>query len=198
MKKLLIASMIVGLTGCSSPQTVEDAKSFASCTFPDAPTVQAPDWICDVMPVDIGAGAKGYAKKSAAGMSTMRMIAVNDARVALASEFEINVNNMFKQAVESTVTTSDNIVSEDVQETFASVTKNVVTRTLTNSKIIVSQVSPAGGLYVLVGMDKEAYQANLNTVVDEVTSKDSELWSKFNSDKAAEDLTNTLKSLTES
>ncbi len=196
MKKILIAGAIVAsLTACSSTQTVEEAQQFAPCTFPDAPTTEAPAWICDVMPTDLEAGAMGYAKKSIAGMSVMRKVAINDARVQLAAQFQTDVNNMFKQAVESSVsTTTTEGAMENVMETFESVTKNVVTRSLSNSKLIVSQVSPTGGLYVLVGMDKEAYQANINQVVDSA-SKEENLWNQFNSEKAAEDLNNALNSL---
>ncbi|MCG6391400.1 LPP20 family lipoprotein, partial [Vibrio fluvialis] len=79
-------------------------------------------------------------------------------------------------------------------ETFENVTKNVVTRSLSNSKLIVSQVSPTGGLYVLVGMDKATFQANVDQVVD-AASKDAKLWNQFNNEKAADDLTNALNSL---
>lgn len=196
MKKLFAISIIaMSLSACSSTQTVEQTQQFATCTFPDAPTVEAPAWICDVMPTDLAAGGMGYAKKSAAGMGIMRNIAINDARVQLASQFQIDVNNMFKQAIESTVnTTTLDGANENVVETFESVTKNLVSRSLSNSKLIVSQASPTGGLYVLVGMDKESYQANVNKVIDTV-NQDATLWNKFNNEKAAEDLSQALESL---
>lgn len=126
----------------------------------------------------------------------MRTVAVNNARVALASQFQVDINNMFKQAIEaSTETTTALGVNENVQETFESITKNVVTRTLTNSRLLVSQTSPSGGLYVLVGMDQAAYDMNVNKIVDEVTNEDSALWDQFNNEKAADDLAKALESL---
>ncbi|QFT09438.1 lipoprotein [Vibrio sp. THAF190c] len=194
MKKLLIAtSLVAALAGCQSNNaTVKEAQNFAPCTFPDAPTVSAPGWICDVIPSDIAAAAKGYSKKSAAGMSVMRKIAVNDARVNLAAEFETDVSNLFQAATEGVTSTSAaegvTLVTEDVQETFENITKTVVNKTLTNSRVIVSQASPTGGLYVLVGMDQAAYDANMNKVIDEVGGEDSALWDQFNNEKAAADL----------
>jgi hypothetical protein len=194
MKKLFIATSLVAvLAGCQSNNaTVKEAQNFAPCTFPDAPTVSAPGWICDVIPSDIAAAAKGYSKKSAAGMGVMRKIAVNDARVNLAAEFETDVNNLFQAATEGVTSTSAaegvTLLTEDVQETFENITKTVVNKTLTNSRIIVSQASPAGGLYVLVGMDQAAYDANMNKVIDEVGGEDSALWDQFNNEKAAADL----------
>ncbi|OCH25157.1 LPP20 family lipoprotein [Aliivibrio sp. 1S128] len=197
MKKLFIATAIMAtLAGCSSTQTVKETQTFATCTFPDSPTVEAPAWICDVMPKDLAAGATGYAKKSAAGMTIMRKIASNNARVALASQFQTDINNMFKQAIEGSVDTTTALGSnEQVLETFESITKNVVTRTLTNSRLIVSQTSPSGGLYVLVGMDQSAYDMNVNKIVDEVTNDDSALWNQFNNEQAADDLAKALESL---
>lgn len=201
MNKLLITTSLVAvLAGCqSNNSTVEQAQNFAPCTFPDAPTVAAPGWICDVIPSDIAAAAKGYSKKSAAGMGVMRKIAVNDARVNLAAEFETDVSNLFQAATEGVTSTSAaegvTLVTEDVQETFENITKTVVNKTLTNSRIIVSQASPTGGLYVLVGMDQAAYDANMNKVIDEVGGEDSALWNQFNDEKAAEDLAAVFDSL---
>jgi len=198
MKKILAATAIAAvIAGCSSKDTVKGAQNFAQCTFPDAVQIEAPSWICDVMPKDLAAGAKGYAKKSAAGMSVMRKVAVNDARVVLAQEFETDVNNLFKQAIEGSVkTTTDSGASEEMLETVQNITKTVVSKTLTNSRIIVSQVSPTGGLYVLVGMDEAAYKENVSKVVDEVTAQDSALWKKFNNKNAEKELTEALHSLT--
>ncbi|OED71671.1 hypothetical protein A143_17010 [Vibrio splendidus ZS-139] len=201
MKKLIIAtSLVTALAGCqSNNNTLEQAQNFASCTFPDAPTVEAPGWICDVVPTDVAIGATGYAKKSAAGMSVMRKIAVNDARVNLAAEFETDVSNLFQSATDGAVSTSAGegvtLVTENVQEAFENITKSVVSKRLTNSRILVSQASPAGGLYVLVGMDQAAYDANMNKIIDEVGGEDSALWNQFNDDKAAADLAAVFDSL---
>ncbi|CAK4074720.1 LPP20 family lipoprotein [Vibrio sp. 16] len=202
MKKTLISvSLVTLLAGCQSTNTisVEQAQNFAPCTFPDAPTVAAPGWICDVLPTGLAAGATGYSKKSPAGLNVMRKVAVNDARVNLASQFQTDVNNLFQQAIESSVTTSETLagteITEDVQETFENITKSVVTRSLTNSRVIVSQASPTGGVYVLVGMDQATFDANMNTVIDQVSGKDSALWDQFNNEQAAADLAEAFEAL---
>lgn len=201
MKKLIIAtSLITALVGCqSNNDTLEQAQNFASCTFPDAPTVEAPGWICDVVPTDVAIGATGYAKKSAAGMSVMRKIAMSDARVNLASAFESDVSNLFQSATDGATSTSAGegvtLVTENVQEAFEDITKSVVSKKLTNSRVLVSQTSPAGGLYVLVGMDQAAYDANMNKIIDEVGGEDSTLWNQFNDEKAAADLAAVFDSL---
>lgn len=196
MKKTLFAiGLIMTLSACQTTTTVQDVQNFAPCTFPDSPSDEAPAWVCDVMPTDLAAGATGYAKKSAAGMSLMKKVAVNNARVALASQFQTDVNNMFKQAIEGQIAT-DTLAgsSESVLETFEDVTKNVVTRSLSNSKVIVSQVSPAGGLYVLVGMDQQTFDTNVDKVVA-VAGEEAKLWDQFNNENAAKELSQALESL---
>ncbi len=55
-------------------------------------------------------------------------------------------------------------VNEAVFESFENATKTVVSRSLINSKVLMSQMSPTGGLYVLVGMNEQAYKTNVNSV----------------------------------
>ncbi|OBU29180.1 hypothetical protein C0Z01_09275 [Photobacterium kishitanii] len=201
INKTILSIFIVGvLSSCASTSTstIVENQNFSTCTYPDAPKDKAPAWICDVMPSDISTAAMGYAKKNAAGLSVMRKVAMNDARVMLASQFEIDVNNMFKQAMSATTETANNdgidSVNEAVFESFENATKTVVSRSLINSKVLMSQMSPTGGLYVLVGMNEQAYKTNVNSVVAAV-GQDSKLWKKFNNEKAAENLTKVLDSL---
>lgn len=194
MKKIIFTTIYLALAGCQSTETVESAQNYATCTFPDAPSTEAPSWVCDVMPEDLAIAATGYAKKSQSGMSIMRKVAVNDARVNLASEFQTDVSSMFKQAIESSSKTTEADAEENVVDVVESVTKNVVSKSLTNSRIIVSQVSPSGGLYVLIGMNDSAYKANVGKIVDTI-GEDSKLWNQFNNEKTAEDLSNALQSL---
>ncbi|MGB0894937.1 MAG: LPP20 family lipoprotein [Parashewanella sp.] len=195
MKKVLLATTVLAaLSGCKSNDSVETVQDI-QCFYPDAPTVMAPKWICDVMPSGIELGAVGYAKKSVAGLSIMRTIAVNDARAKLSQQFETNVKTMFKQATKATVSSSSQKVQEDVNEYFESVTKNVSNRMLSNSRVIVSQRSPAGGYYTLVGMNKAAYDSNLKKVVSAAANKDPALWKKFNDKKASEELDSVLSTL---
>ncbi|OLQ72809.1 hypothetical protein BIT28_06370 [Photobacterium proteolyticum] len=193
-KTLLILAIAAGLVGCQSNQTLEDV-TLMNCTYPDAPEVEAPYWICDVMPQGVEIGGVGYAKKSVAGMSIMRDIATNDARKRLAQNFETNVNNLFQQAAESNIKSTNDSVVEEVVEQFKSVSKNVTSRTLVNSRVLRTQTSPAGGLYTLVGMDKATYDANVSKITATAGDRESELWQKFNNKKAAEELKAALSSL---
>ncbi|MGF1699161.1 LPP20 family lipoprotein [Photobacterium makurazakiensis] len=194
MKKLLLSSaLVLGLSGCQS--TSSNSIQDLTCYYPDSVQHEAPAWVCDVMPASITIGSVGYAKKSAAGMSVMRTIAVNDARKGLAQQFESNVNTMFKQAMAATVESTGEAVTENVNEQFESVTKTMTSRSLSNSRVIVSQRSPAGGLYTLVGMDQATYDNNVAQVVEAASNKESGLWNKFNNKKAEENLQQALSSM---
>lgn len=195
MKKVLITTAVLGmLAGCQSSDTVKAVQQI-DCFYPDSPASAAPRWVCDVMPEGIEMGAVGYAKKSVAGLSIMRDVATNDARSRLAQQFESNVNTIFKQATQANIVSTTESASEEVNEYFESVTKNMTSRTLSNSRVIVTQISPSGGLYTLVGMDKVTYDENLAKVIAAAGNKDPELWNKFNNKKAAEELDAALSSL---
>ncbi len=195
MKKLLIAACaLVALAGCKSTDTVQTVQDI-ECFYPDAPTSKAPKWVCDITPNGIELGAVGYAKKSIAGLSIMRDVAVNDARAKLAQQFETSVQSVFKQAIKASTVSTTESVNENVNEYFESVTKNVTSRVLSNSRVIVTQRSPAGGLFTLVGMDKATYDTNLQKVIKAAGNKDPELWKKFNNKKASEELDAVLSSL---
>lgn len=194
MKKLLLSSaLVIGLAGCQS--TGSNNVQDLTCYYPDSVQHEAPKWVCDVMPDSVAIGSVGYAKKSAAGMSVMRTIAVNDARRGLAEQFESNVNTMFKQAMSATVQSTGEAVTEDVNEQFVSVTKTMTSRSLSNSRVIVTQRSPAGGLFTLVGMDQATYDSNVAQVVEAASNKESGLWNKFNNKKAEESLQQALDSM---
>ncbi|ROV59796.1 hypothetical protein EGH82_12050 [Vibrio ponticus] len=194
-KTLLAASCALLLSACSNIQTVQQGQNYAACTFPDAPTESAPGWVCDISPSDLGISATGYAKKSAAGMSVMKKVALSNAQVLLASQFETTVKNMFKKAVESSETSESGKAGQElVIEKFEDVAENVVSQSLTGARILVSMVSPTGGIYILVGMDQATYNANLNKAIDAVNN-DTQLWTQFNSEQAVKDLQQALNSM---
>lgn len=192
-KKLVFVAVAALLAGCQS--TSGNNITEMPCYYPDAPEHDAPKWVCDVMPDGLAIGSVGYAKKSSAGLSVMRTKAVNDARKGLAQQFEVQVNTMFKEAVASKVVSTGDNVTDEVTEQFESVTKNISTRTLSNSRVIVSASSPAGGLYTLVGMDQATFDSNVAKVVETASDKESGLWKQFNNKKAEESLAQALDSM---
>lgn len=167
MKKtafITILSAII-LAGCSSNKSVEDYTSEVNCTFPDSPTTEAPKWVCDVIPSDVAFGAVGYAKKSVAGYSVMHTVAMQDGRTKLAKQLNAKINSTVdRQDVVKETASSTGDALEESQKTTTIHSSSDVKLALTNSRSLVLTHSPAGGLYILVGMDKASYEANVNNV----------------------------------
>jgi len=193
-KTALTFSLITILSGCQSTSTEQDELSLA-CFYPDAPTEKAPQWVCGVTPQELEISATGYAKKNVAGASIMNDVSLNDARVSLGRQFEINVQSIIKSASTSSTNTTTLGVSENVDEYFENVTKSISSTTLNNSRVITKRTSPAGGLYTLVGMDKATFDLNFRKVIQKAEAKDAELWSKFNDKKTSDELSNVLSKL---
>ncbi|MBB1273372.1 MULTISPECIES: LPP20 family lipoprotein [Psychromonas] len=193
-KTALTFSLVTVLTACQSTSSVNDVQSLA-CFYPDAPKEEAPQWVCGVTPTGLEISATGYAKKNVAGASIMNDISINDARVNLGRQFEVNVQSILKTASTSSTNTTTEGVSENVDEYFENVTKSISSTTLNNSRIITKRTSPAGGLYTLVGMDKATFDMNFSKVIQKAEAKDAELWSKFNDKKTADELANVLSKL---
>lgn len=193
-KTALAFSLLTVLSGCQNTSSVNDVQSLA-CFYPDAPSEEAPQWICGVTPTGLEISATGYAKKNIAGASIMNDISVNDARVNLGRQFEVNVQSILKTVATSSTNTSTEGVSENVNEYFENITKSISSTTLNNSRILTKRTSPAGGLYTLVGMDKATFDLNFAKVIQKAEAKDAELWAKFSDKKTAEELANVLSKL---
>lgn len=219
-KTLLTASLITVLSGCqTTPSEPKNVIDEMACYFPDAPSAIAPKWVCGITPKHLEISATGYAKKSAAGLSVMNDISLADARVNLGAQFKVSVQSIVKTALTSEVKTSSATgsagtadtkslettsvaadqqqVNENVNEYFEKVAKNISSTVLTNARVQIRKTSPAGGLYTLVGMDKETYEANFNKVVQKASNKDAELWGKFNDKKTAEQLDKVIARLSD-
>ncbi|WP_354624107.1 LPP20 family lipoprotein [Psychromonas sp. MME2] len=186
-KNIALLSLVGLLSACQSTSNVEDLQSMA-CFYPDAPKEEAPKWVCGITPQGLEISATGFAKKNVAGTSIMSDISVNDARVNLARQFEVNVQSIIKTATTSNTDSSNEAINENVNEYFEKVTKSISSTVLNNSRIITKRTSPAGGLYTLVGMDKTTFDMNFEKVIKKAEAKDAELWNKFNDKKTSEAL----------
>lgn len=192
MKMKYIALALAGamLAGCSSTSNkLEDAKR-ADCYF-DGTNEEAPRWICAI-PNDLPVGAIGLSRIIKGMPSITRTRAEEDGRVRLARKFENNVSTLYKES------TSGKITPETAEATtqFENAVKTVTSRTLTNTKVYNHTTCKENNtMYVLVGMDQATYDANMKKTVDSLQNEDSQLWNKFNSEKAAASLQQTLDTM---
>ena len=170
------------LVACSTKE--EPGPIVAECTYPAASTQVAPGWVCDEPVPGVELSAVGYAKKSSAGYSFQKQMAVADARVQLAQTFKTHVSNMIKQYAEITGAAD----TETVDQVNTSVSKLITSETLIGSRLFKSKTSPGGGLYVIVGLDSANVQKAAEDSIKSSMKNDNALWQQFKAKKAQDEL----------
>ncbi|WP_133012113.1 LPP20 family lipoprotein [Marinomonas flavescens] len=182
-----VAASVAVLAGCSSTPS-----TFANCSYPDSPGTAAPAWICSQPFEGLELQAVGFSKKMASGPGVMRDVAGSEARSRLVSAFSSDVNSRLSRVTKDSTVDSKNTnsdVTERVQKTLA-------TMTLQRARVYRTQFSPEGNLYVLVGLNKEAYKANVDSVAKTAIGQDSpELYQKFLAKEADSSLDDVQKKI---
>lgn len=178
---LLISFVALGVAACST--TPAKVEKVAECVFPgsDKP---APLWVCDAPVEGMTVGAVGSAPKSDAGVAFMKQMAATDARVQLAQNMKVQVQNMIKQYAETTGAAS----KETVDRVNTSVTKQITDQTLQGTRIFRSIVAPDGTMYVLVGLDEAGAQKLTETAIKTSMNNDQAAWQQFKAQKGQDEL----------
>ena len=178
---LLSTVTLFGFAGCSSaPAKLEPVTE---CSFPNS-SKPAPIWVCDGPIEGMAVGAVGSAQKSDAGIAFMKQMAATDARVQLAQNVRVQVQNMIKQYVETTGAAS----KETVDRVNTSVTKQITDQSLSGTKIFRSITGPDGTLYVLVGLDAVSTQMLTEAAVKTSMGNDQAAWQQFKAQKGQDEL----------
>lgn len=177
---LLSAVTAIGFAACSSAPTKD---MMADCVFPNSKEA-APGWICDQPVEGIPVAAMGSAAKSDAGFSFMKQMAATDARVQLAQNMKVQVQNMIKQYVETTGAAS----KETVDRVNTSVTKQITDQSLKSTKIVKSITGPDGTVYVLVGLDEAGAQKLTEAAIKTSMNNDQAAWQQFRAKKGQDEL----------
>jgi hypothetical protein len=183
-KVLLISFIAMGLVACSTPPAkVDKVEKIAECVFPGSDKA-APLWVCDAPVEGMTVGAVGSSAKSEAGIDFMKQMAATAARVHLAQQMKVQVQNMIKQYAETTGAGS----KETVDRVNTSVTKQITDQTLQGTKIFRSIQAPDGTMYVLVGLDEASAQKLTETAVKTSMNNDQAAWQQFKASKGQDEL----------
>ena len=174
---LLVSAITLGLAACASKP--EKVAGEACNVFPDAPL-----WVCDAPVEGVSVGAVGSAEKSGAGLEFTKQMAATAARVQLAQNMRIQVQNMIKQYAEATGAGD----KETVDKVNTSVTKQITNETLVGTKIIRSTQAPNGTLYVLVGLDEAQASKLAETAIKSSMNNDNAAWQQFKSKQGQDEL----------
>jgi hypothetical protein len=177
---LLISVVTLGVAACSSTPKVEKV---AECVFPGSDRA-APLWVCDAPVEGMTVGAVGSAPRSDAGIAFMKQMAATEARVQLAQNMKVQVQNMIKQYAETTGAAN----AETVDRVNTSVTKQITDQTLQGTKIFRSIAGPDGTMYVLVGLDEVGAQRLTETAVKTSMNNDQAAWQQFKAQKGQDEL----------
>lgn len=182
---LLSAVVVMGVSACASTQAPAPApvEKVAECVFPGSSTA-APVWVCDAPVEGVSVSAVGSAAKSDAGIGFMKQMAATDARVQLAQNMKVQVQNMIKQYVETTGAAN----KETVDRVNTSVTKQITDQTLQGTKIFRSIQAPDGTLYVLVGLDETSAAKLTEAAVKTSMANDQAAWQQFKAQKGQDEL----------
>jgi hypothetical protein len=184
MKKLVVIMVAAVLLSACQTAPKEQAKAKLQCTFPDAADVMAPGWVCDEPVEGVEVYAVGIYEKTAAGLQFQRDQAVAAARVSLAQQMRVHVQNMIKQYAETTGAAS----SETVDKVNTSVSKVITAETLEGSRLLMSKMSPRGTMYVLVGFDPQLTKKKAADVLKTSMKNDQALWQQFKAKQGQEEL----------
>jgi hypothetical protein len=180
---VLCSIAVFGLVACATPAKVPVAAVAEKCVFPGS-TNAAPSWICDEHVDGMTVGAVGTSAKSEAGYGFMKQMAMTEARVQLAQNMRVHVQNMVKQYAETTGAVS----KETVDRANTVVTKQITDETLVGTKPFKSIEAPDGTLYVLVGLDEVAAQKLAETAISTSMTTDRAVWQQFRARKGQDEL----------
>ncbi len=181
---MLISVVVLGLAACSSsPKKDSVTAAVTECAFPNSDKA-APLWVCDAPVEGLSVGAVGSFPKSGAGIDFMKTQAATSARVKLAQQMKVQVQNMIKQYADTTGAGQ----SETVDQVYTSVTKQITNETLVGTKIFRSAQGPDGAMYVLVGIDAAGVEKMTEAAVNTSMNNDRALWQKFQAGKAQDEM----------
>lgn len=186
---ILMAGFLLLLTACAS---TEKQLSYDNCVYPDAPTSQAPSWICDQPAENIFMQAVGYSAKLASGPGMMKDVAEAEARSRLASAFSADIASRFSRVTTEQLTDGQAMSKDTIER----IQRNISAMELVYTRTYHTQLSPAGGLYVLVGINDQAYKQNIDKLLGQTVDQDNpDLYRKFLLQDADTMLDNTLEQL---
>lgn len=177
---LLISTVVLGLAACAQPKKPD---AVVECAFPNSDKA-APLWVCDAPVEGVAVSAVGSHPKTAAGIDFMKQQAATSARVKLAQQMKVHVQNSIKQYAETTGAGD----KETVDQVYTATTKQITDQTLVGTKIFRSAQGPDGAMYVLLGMDEASTQKLTEVAIKTSMNNEKALWQKFQAGKAQDEM----------
>jgi hypothetical protein len=160
--------MLMGLLvySCGNKDKIK-LEAITECFYPDSPKDKAPLWVCGAEVEGIEVAAVGYSEKSNAGLNFMQQQALANARVLLAQRFKVNIESSVGEFIESQKKYDDESkMKETVKNVASLVSKQITDESVSGAKIYRTQISPTGGMFVLIGLEKATYDLNVKNSLE--------------------------------
>ncbi len=189
MKKIsLVTLAFVGLivAGCASKK---DTLIITECNFPDSPSAKAPLWVCGGAVEGLEVSAVGSIQPSKASINFRQQQATANARVTLSQQIQSDIQSKVKN-YEATTGSMD---TESLDKAMSVVSAQISNNSLKGTKSLKQITSPAGTLYVLVGLDKTSYDSIVKESLNTSYNNDKAKWQKMMSDEAFKDLQKSIE-----
>ncbi|MCC5880608.1 MAG: LPP20 family lipoprotein [Idiomarina sp.] len=175
-------------------QSAPDTKlSYDQCFFPDSPAQEAPQWVCSAPVEGLVLQGVGHSPRMGAGMSMMTDAAAMDARSQIANSFSSFISSRMQLAIEEQTIDGQSISIANAER----IQRSVTSMQLQSTRIYQTVATPAGGVYVLVGLNEEGYQTNLERLLEESEmTDDPALYQRFLMEEANQELDALREDLT--
>lgn len=170
------------MASCSSTPKQPD------CVFADGSNQAAPSWVCVKNTNENTFFITSYADKSAAGPNFMKQMAENSARFELAQKLKRKVSRMIKQYAANI----DFTEHQTLNEILAQTNKLTTSKTLKESRIVHQQITPTGGIVIMVHINKQNLQQAIKKTLQQAITKQPKLWQDFKGNQSQQELINAI------
>lgn len=157
--------------------------SASECVYPDAPTVTAPLWVCDVPIENFSLSAVGFSERLPT-VSMTTAAATADARIKMSEHFATSVAQVFSDYQKSLKTEQASAFQINIEL----IRDTVTSATLFGTRVLRSITSPNQGRYVVIVMGQDTYKANAKALLAGLVDKDARIKRLFEDQKARNQL----------
>ncbi|ADU66767.1 hypothetical protein LGV61_10180 [Desulfurispirillum indicum] len=182
----MLLMILAVVAGCG-----KKAGEVLECTYPDAPTVQAPLWVCGYPVEGIEVSAVGSHPVSAAGVNFTQTMAEAAAMERLARSMQVHVAQRIQRYTETTGVGD----AETVDTVNQSVSRLLTSQNLHGAKRYRIITSPANTTYVLMGLDAASLEELTRQTLQTSMNNDQAAWQQLRAQKAQEELLRELTTM---
>jgi len=174
-----VATILIVLAGCAGGP--RPGSVTPHCAFGDAPDSSAPEWVCGEALAGVAVSAVGSAERNAQGYGAQKTAAVAAARQWLVDHLRAYVGVRLKAYAAA----RGKVDESQLGALKASVDHYITTTTVLGGRIYRTAISPAGTLYVLVGLSDSLAAQQARAALRLSMQNEPALWRRFADGRSA-------------